>query len=165
MHRLSLNISLNKPSVSRGQKRPRSSNVQELRGTLEEPSISPSAASIGSSSDEPPSKAVRASSLQCTYSSCEKVYRDRRSLERHEKTHSTSRYGCDVCGCEFDRRDTLTRHSRIHDKEQSASYHCRICKQDFSRKDHYMEHSVRGKRHLQNKECKTEQNTPYLRGI
>ncbi|XP_069489854.1 zinc finger protein 282-like isoform X2 [Ambystoma mexicanum] len=70
---------------------------------------------------------------------CEKYFKTRTELTRHQRTHSGERpHHCPVCGNSFGLRHHLIRHQRTHTGERP--YQCIICKKRFSFKENLNRH-------------------------
>jgi transcription elongation factor Elf1 len=73
-----------------------------------------------------------------------KVFTEKRSLTRNQKTHadSSQTYSCGVCSKEFSRADNRNRHEAVH----SYNLTCGLCGQYFNRLDILARHRVQHER-------------------
>lgn len=54
----------------------------------------------------------------CTFSNCEKIFKEARDLLRHILTHTKEKpYACRICDCKFSRKDRLRAHEINHGAE------------------------------------------------
>ncbi|XP_066278985.1 uncharacterized protein [Branchiostoma lanceolatum] len=82
---------------------------------------------------------------------CDKVFQQKRSLNRHKQSaHGGSpAYRCGVCGDPFTRRDSLKRHEKKHATLNSFQHVCNTCGKIFARSDKLTEHQSVHKNHPQ----------------
>jgi hypothetical protein len=82
--------------------------------------------------------------MMFTCEKCGKVFTEKRSLTRHQKTHvdSSQTYSCGVCSKEFSRADNRNRHDAAH----SYSLTCGVCGQYFNRLDILARHRAQHER-------------------
>ena len=79
-----------------------------------------------------------------TCEKCGKVFTEKRSLTRNQKSHvdSSQTYSCGVCRKEFSRADNRNRHEAVH----SYSLTCEVCGQYFNRLDILARHCAQRER-------------------
>ncbi|RUS75433.1 hypothetical protein EGW08_016812, partial [Elysia chlorotica] len=64
---------------------------------------------------------------------CPRLFRHKKSRERHERLHSSDRkYKCHICGVGYSRSDHLRNHMRSHDlMANDEGYRCPVCQQNY----------------------------------
>ena len=77
---------------------------------------------------------------------CESIFTQKGDLNRHKQTVHTSnnseeQFQCKTCHKEFQRRDNLLRHEKIHQKS-NIKIVCEVCWNHFSTKDALKMHRI-----------------------
>lgn len=79
--------------------------------------------------------------LSCSFSGCDEVYQDRRSLKEHESAHKDTHaveYVCDEenCGKTYTSPKALRNHKKMkHNDDDNQEISCDICCQSFRRSE------------------------------
>lgn len=69
--------------------------------------------------------------FKCRY--CDKVYDDKRSLNKHLFTHGKRKFVCSDCGKAYFQKAALDEHNKLeHSGKQSAKFKCPECNQAFN---------------------------------
>ena len=63
---------------------------------------------------------------QCCYGKCQRKYRHPQDLARHALTHTQQTFECDLCEKTFKQKRLLRRHEAIH--STMFCYYCQLCK-------------------------------------
>ncbi|XP_078601001.1 uncharacterized protein LOC144876010 [Branchiostoma floridae x Branchiostoma japonicum] len=74
-----------------------------------------------------------------TCETCGKLFAQKRSLTRHQKSHDTTTYRCEICDKTFNRLDSFKRHQKQHDPNTST-HECDFCGKKLSRRDSLLQH-------------------------
>lgn len=76
----------------------------------------------------------------CTY--CNKAFKLRKQLERHERIHTGHQYHrCEICGKFYTQKSNLMKHLILHSGEKPFA--CPICEKRFAQKDNLNIHILR----------------------
>lgn len=76
---------------------------------------------------------VKEKKLKCMYAGCEKMFRDKKDLDKHHRSHTGERpYPCKFCGKKFSSTHALKTHTRKHTNERPFA--CTQCYIAFHQK-------------------------------